>query len=74
MRVENLIDMLERLAELLQEASRLAVEIKNSLEEMEEYAETPSGVTQDEFGDFYDHEFAQGDYLDMGELDFDEGE
>ena len=73
MRIENLIDKLERLAELLQEASRLAVEIKNSLEEMEEYAGTPSDVTPDEFGDFYDYEFSQGDYLDMGELDFDEG-
>jgi hypothetical protein len=73
MRIENLIDMLERLAELLQEASRLAIEIKNSLEEMEEYAGTPSDVTpdeftSDEFNDFYDYEFAQGDYLDEGEL------
>jgi hypothetical protein len=74
MRIENLIDMLERLAELLQEASRLAIEIKNSLEEMEEYAGTPSDVTPDEFipdkefDDFYDYEFAQGDYLDEGEL------
>jgi hypothetical protein len=68
MRVENLIDKLERLAELLQEASKLLKEIKDSLEEMEEYAGTPSDVTPDEFGDFYDYEFAQGDYLDEGEL------
>jgi hypothetical protein len=70
MRVENLVDKLERLAELLAEASKLATEIKESFEEMLEYAETPSGVTEDEFFDedkFLDDFYNLEDYLDEGE-------
>jgi hypothetical protein len=57
----------ERLEKLLRKACNLAEDIRESFEEMLEYAETISGVTPDEFGDFYDYEFEQGDYLDQGE-------
>jgi len=74
MRVENILDMLERLEcmlkqldKLLHRALNLAEDIRESFEEMTEYAETIYGVTPDEFGDFYDYEFEHGDYLDQGE-------
>jgi archaellum biogenesis protein FlaJ (TadC family) len=57
----------ERLEKLLRKACNLAESVRESVEEMVEFAETISGVTQDEFGDFYDYEFEQGDYLDQGE-------
>jgi uncharacterized protein YoxC len=61
------IDKTEQLEKLLRKACNLAEDIRDSLEEMEQYAESISGVTLDEFGDFYDYEFEQGDYLDQGE-------
>jgi hypothetical protein len=61
------IDKRERLEKLLRKACNMAEDIRESIEEMVEFAETISGVTQDEFGDFYDYEFEQGDYLDQGE-------
>jgi hypothetical protein len=68
------IDKIEQLEKLLRKASNLAEYIRESLEEMEEYAETISGVTPDEFGDYYDdlydYEFYQGDYLDQGEWEW----
>jgi HEPN domain-containing protein len=68
------IDKTEQLEKLLRKASNLAEDIRESLEEMEEYAETISGVTPDEFGDYYDdlydYEFYQGDYLDQGEWEW----
>jgi predicted nuclease with TOPRIM domain len=90
-KVENLLDKLDRLVEMLEEARELvgeteqlekllrkacnlAEDIRDSLEEMEEYAETICGVTPDEFGDYYDdlydYEFYQGDYLDPGDLEW----
>jgi len=64
------IDKTEQLEKLLRKASNLAEDIRESLEEMEEYAETICGVTPDEFSDFYDYEFYQGDYLDTGDLEW----
>jgi uncharacterized protein YoxC len=64
------IDKVEQLEKLLKKASNLAEDIRESLEEMEQYAETICGVTPDEFGDFYDYEFEQGDYLDQGEWEW----
>jgi archaellum biogenesis protein FlaJ (TadC family) len=57
----------ERLEKLLRKACNIAEDIRDSIEEMVEFAESISGVTPDEFGDFYDYEFEQGDYLDQGE-------
>jgi len=64
------IDKTEQLEKLLRKACNLAENIRDCLEEMEEYAESISGVTPDEFGDFYDYEFYQGDYLDQGDLEW----
>jgi protein subunit release factor A len=65
------IDEIEKLEKLIRKASNLAEDIRESFEEMLEYAETISGVTPDEFGDYYDdlydYEFYQGDYIDPGE-------
>ena len=66
-RVESLLDKLDYLVQLLEEVSNLVEDIRNSIEEMAEFAESISGVTPDEFGDFYDYEFEKGDYLDQGE-------
>jgi hypothetical protein len=60
-------DEIERLEKLLRKACSIAEDIRESIEEMVEFAETISGVTPDEFGDFYDYEFEHGDYLDQGE-------
>jgi archaellum component FlaC len=63
-------DKIGQLGRLLRKASDLVEDIRESLEEMEEYAETISGVTQDEFDDLYEYEFYQGVYLDQGDLEW----
>ena len=64
------IDKTEQLEKLIRKACNLAEDIRESFEEMLEYAETISGVTQDEFDDLYDYEFYQGVYLDQGDLEW----
>jgi len=64
------IDERERLEKLLKKACNLTEDIRDSIEEMVEFAESISGVTPDEFGDFYDYEFEKGDYLDQGDLEW----
>ena len=64
-------DKTEQLEKLLRKASNLAEDIRESFEEMCEYAETVSGVTPDEFiDDLYEYEFYQGVYLDPGDLEW----
>ena len=63
-------DKTEQLEKLLRKASNLAEDIRESFEEMCEYAETISGVTQDEFDDLYEYEFYQGVYLDPGDMEW----
>ena len=64
------IDEIEKLEKLIRKACNLAEDIRESFEEMLEYAETISGVTQDEFDDLYEYEFYQGVYLDQGDLEW----
>ena len=62
-------DKIEQLEKLLRKASNLVEDIRESLEEMDEYRVSPDDFG-DLYDDLYDYEFYQGVYLDPGDLEW----